>query len=352
MDDFFNDESTKRLIEIYEGKLSALTLEGEFEKRRNEYMINILNSMRNGALEWDKFTYYNIKRIGNDFRNELKPEPTNEMIDLVFSSLFRFFMELYFYKKEKIGFNLAGISDFAVKNKHKFSETTQDQIDFTLTLMPFFLLRECYQGDDIQYFIRASEAERNLKTRMDSWDGKIEMQINKVEVLKSKLEQQENAYNFVALYDGFNDLSKNKEKELKRAFWFTLVIGVLVLLPFGIDVSLVYKGIIKLDSMLSLFSLVPAFTLTFIFIYYFRISLTNYTSIKAQTNQIELRKTLCRFIQKYSEYAKEMKANDGNSLEKFESIIFSNIMPSEDKIPSTFDGIEQIAKLIESVKGK
>nr|OYN57287.1 hypothetical protein B7L52_00915 [Pectobacterium carotovorum] len=266
--------------------------------------------------------------------------------------LFRFLMELHFYQPNDLSFDLARVKDFVIYKKDKFDHDAQVQIAYALYEMPFTLCREKYQNSDVQSFIDAARAETVMKETMDTWNEKIKTQTNKVEKLKERLDEQENAFNFVGLYRGFDDLSDKKKIESRRSFWFTLLLGVLVLLPFGIDVSLVYNGVIKLDSMLSLLSLVPAFTLTFIFIYYFRISLSNYTSIKAQVNQIELRKTLCTFIQKYSEYAKEMKANDGNSLEKFESIIFSNIMPSEDKIPSTFDGIEQIAKLIESVKGK
>ena len=66
--------------------------------------------------------------------------------------------------------------------------------------------------------------------------------------------------------------------------------------------------------------------------------------------QLELRKSLCQFIQNYAEYAKEIKENDGVVLDKFENLIFSSIVASDDKIPTTFDGMEQIAKLAEIFK--
>lgn len=64
--------------------------------------------------------------------------------------------------------------------------------------------------------------------------------------------------------------------------------------------------------------------------------------------QIELRKTLCQFIQNYSDYSKNIKEKDANSLEKFENLIFSGLVTNEDKLPSTFDGIEQLTKLIKN----
>ncbi|WP_233964322.1 hypothetical protein [Pectobacterium versatile] len=355
MGDFFNDNSTKKLIESYEKKLSALTPNGEFEKERNEYMLTILNSMRNGALEWDKFTHYNRRIIGDYFKNELKNESRNEMsnymIDLMFSSLLRFLMEFCFYNKVDVGENLIHAFAFAVKNKDKFSETTQEQIEYAKNLMPFLLLKECYQGDDVQDFIKAAEAEKKLKTRMDYWEGKIEEQTERVEALSTILERQEIAYNFVGLSKAFNNLLIIKRVESRNALAYVIILAILTLLPLVSEFFylLSAKEGTSIDQS-KLVLLIPAVSITAIMIYYFRVSLSNFQSIKSQVVQIELRKSLCAFIQNYSEYAENMK--DKESLRKFENVIFSNIMPSEDKIPSTFDGIEQIAKLIESVKGK
>jgi len=89
--------------------------------------------------------------------------------------------------------------------------------------------------------------------------------------------------------------------------------------------------------------------LVVIFIYYFRVLLFNYKSVKSQLLQIELRKTLCRFIQHYTEYSSQIKEKDSESLGKFENIIFSGIVSNEEKFPST-DGIEQLGKLIKAAK--
>jgi hypothetical protein len=96
--------------------------------------------------------------------------------------------------------------------------------------------------------------------------------------------------------------------------------------------------------------LLPVFSITFILIYYFRVALQNHNSIKAQLSQIELRKTLCQFIQSYSDYSTKIKKEDPESLSKFESIIFSSIITNGDNIPSTFDGLEQVVKLISDLK--
>ncbi|OOF25714.1 hypothetical protein BZJ18_10915, partial [Salinivibrio sp. IB872] len=88
----------------------------------------------------------------------------------------------------------------------------------------------------------------------------------------------------------------------------------------------------------------------FISIYYFRVVLFNYRAVKNQLLQIELRKTLCRFIQSYSTYSSEIRKKDSDLLVNFEKVIFSGISSGEGEIPSTYDGIEQLARLVKSLK--
>ena len=45
-----------------------------------------------------------------------------------------------------------------------------------------------------------------------------------------------------------------------------------------------------------------------------------------------------------------MKKQDSSALEKFESLIFSGVVSDPEKLPSTFDGVEQIGNLIKSIK--
>ncbi|HDR1137280.1 TPA: hypothetical protein QB640_002020 [Pasteurella multocida] len=66
--------------------------------------------------------------------------------------------------------------------------------------------------------------------------------------------------------------------------------------------------------------------------------------------QLELRQSLCQFIQNYADYAKEIKEKDSASLEKFENLIFSSILSSPDKVPSTFDGLDQLANIVKEMR--
>lgn len=75
-----------------------------------------------------------------------------------------------------------------------------------------------------------------------------------------------------------------------------------------------------------------------------------FRSIKSQLLQIELRNAMCQFVQAYADYAKDINDKSPGTLEKFESIVFSNIYTEEKNIPSIFDGFEKIAKVIKPDK--
>ncbi len=143
-----------------------------------------------------------------------------------------------------------------------------------------------------------------------------------------------------------------KKSELNWAKFFMFIIGATI--PAVMMYSL-WHFINKTYAFASLNELIifaPASAITLVLLYYFRISLATYNSIRAQLMQIELRKSLCQFIQDYSKYSSAISKENAGLLSKFEDVIFSNIMTSEDKIPSTFDGLEQIATLIKAVKIK
>ena len=68
--------------------------------------------------------------------------------------------------------------------------------------------------------------------------------------------------------------------------------------------------------------------------------------------QLDFRYSLCQFIGAYSEYSRKIKEANGGALDKFESLIFSNLLSESDIIPSTFDGLDNLASLINNMRGK
>jgi len=129
-------------------------------------------------------------------------------------------------------------------------------------------------------------------------------------------------------------------------------LSVLIVLPIISGLIVVYLHLDNIAAVRDgiLVSIFPTVSFVAISVYFFRVLLFNYKSVKSQILQIDLRKTLCRFIQNYSEYSSNIKKNDASSLDKFESIIFSGIVTDDGNLPSTFDGMEQIGKLIKAAK--
>ncbi|NDY55667.1 hypothetical protein G3N56_02785 [Desulfovibrio sulfodismutans] len=95
--------------------------------------------------------------------------------------------------------------------------------------------------------------------------------------------------------------------------------------------------------------ILPLIVFEIILIYYFRIILQQYYSLKGQILQLEYRNAICAFIEDHGKFREE---HPKINFDKFDSLIFSPIVPQPDKIPTTFDGIEQIMSLIKEFKAK
>lgn len=356
MADFFNSKELTDKIKVY---LKLLDRElPQYEESSLNFKINkacasVLNEILQRPSYWDnncKLTLMRKFSRINSIISSLKKD--KEIIGELFSLLFSLVMEENFRLTDSGQNYFYNMRNVVSKHRDEFPESAQNEFNYILCEMPFDIVRENYHDSDISEFAKASIIDNSVKQYIKDLSDKIETQKKEVKSLHDELVKQKNAFNFVGLYKGFKFLSIIKTKESRFALCSTVLLGFLAVCPLFFEIYMLTEK--NTNSWFDIFkpATIPIITLTFIFIYYFRISLTNYQSIKSQIIQIELRKTLCTFIQKYSKYAKEMKTDDVNSLEKFETIIFSNIMTSEDKIPSTFDGIEQIAKLITSMKGK
>lgn len=92
---------------------------------------------------------------------------------------------------------------------------------------------------------------------------------------------------------------------------------------------------------------IPATTIEILLLYAFRLFYQQYLFVKSELLQVNLRHSLCAFIESYMEFKKD---NKDNTVDLFEQLIFSNIISDEKKVPATVDGLESIAELIRCVK--
>lgn len=193
-----------------------------------------------------------------------------------------------------------------------------------------------------------NDRKGTLDGELQVFDKDITKLKNDVDQLELSLKKQKTAFNFVGLSEGFENILKKKT----RAKWTSFVL--LSLITLSMFTILGYYRNTLPNEPTEIFDFwkfsMPYLGLEFILLYLFRVVLKHYNSIQTQIMQIELRQSLCQFIQSYADYAKEIKEKDGASLDKFENLIFSSIVSTSEQVPSTFDGLEHITNLIKSAK--
>jgi hypothetical protein len=271
-------------------------------------------------------------------------------VDTLLAVCYRFVVEFELKSSSGMSSDLSSAwNDIAELHFSEF-KIASTQIKWAKNHMAFNMLREYIQHPhmtslkDLPATIQASEDAR-IKS-----DEELSKREERVNALADKLKGYENAYNFVGLYQGFSNLKTDKVNEKKITFKFLIFLGLcLVIVPL-----LKLLNIIGHDDDLikEAFSVAALLALELMVIYFFRIALQNFRSTKAQLLQIDLRMTLCQFINSYVEFASDARKGDKELLQKFEQIIFSGIVTDESGIPSTFDGLDQVVKIAESFKSR
>lgn len=188
--------------------------------------------------------------------------------------------------------------------------------------------------------------------------------------LKSVLDKYTEAFNFVGLYKGFSDLRKRKEREKNFRLFFLFILGGAALAPLiaKVYVALVNSAKMTASELVNVADKSSSFLdklsfdtlnvdlaaalsfvgLELLILYFFRVTLHSLKSVRAQLLQIDLRMTLCQFIDKYAEYAQ----GKGEALKGFESVIFSGLVSVEEKLPATFDGFDVLQGIAEKLGRK
>ncbi|MDN4966007.1 hypothetical protein QYY51_17820 [Enterobacter hormaechei] len=324
--------------------------EAGFAAERDFLIIGALQLFIKHASLWDERVPFNIEQMGDAFIRELSSPTSEENLNLLFSSCFRFYMENYIFDKQNHFQLTAAIKDFGIYRQNEFDKAAADQITYALREMPLNIMRQLLMGDTVKSYREYLSRANDLQDASNHWDEILKDNLAKSQALNDSLVMQLNKFNFVGLYKGFAELGENKKNELFWAKIMMFTLGVLIPIPLIIEAFLLTNADITSSAWSNFIRILPILSLTIILIYFFRVSLMNFNSVRAQLIQIDLRKSLCQFIQNYAAYAKDIREQNTDLLVKFEEVIFSNIMPSEDKIPSTFDGLEQLTNLIGALK--
>jgi len=309
---------------------------------------------------FDEYCSANIEWIGRSFLDQLTAFPDTDVekkpdaLEHIFVLAYRFLCELEFTQSGDLSFELSGIKTFVIENLEKFVGMSRQQLIYSSYLMPASVVKKLINSPVLVEFKSFAETAKSASELKVTWDKEIKEKSTEINELREGLSKLKTTYNFVGLVKGFENLADTKKNERSRSFWTLLVLGAIMLSPVVIELIFVARNLEIIDSHKTtlVYALPGLITLEVILLYFFRVVLSNFRSITTQLLQINLRMSLCQFIQSYSEYSAKIKERDPSALEKFENLIFSGIISESGALPSTLDGMEQLAKLISSVRGK
>lgn len=214
-------------------------------------------------------------------------------------------------------------------------------------MMPEYMIRHY-----LYELAQQEEKIKNISSRCESDLKRWDSDIKKHEENLRKYSQQ---YNFVRLSKAFDEMYRRKVKEGWAALSMMLFFGGVAAIPLAYQVltgELGFMAKIFMDgfSVASLGKALPLLLLEGLLVYFFRVTLHNWYSIRAQALQLDLRKSLCAFIEEYMDFVKNNQRQDGSSLGRFESLIFSGIVSEPGQLPTVFDGLESMAKTIAGLR--
>lgn len=326
----------------------------EQEREQYELITVVASSMIDNPQLWEEQCLFNIYNIGDNFKSLIKNflfDFSDKNLSYLYDYIVRFLAELNLSFQQKEYSVNPGSSLFPIIKRLKeqmfySGERHPDSLNYAFYKMPIDILCFYMGNQGFKTFFEFDERKNALETSITKYRDEIQQKIDEVNVLKDKLDEYKTAFNFVGLSHGFENLLKQKNKAKTKTFCLLANLAIVALLPLGF--SFYKKFIANID--ISWQSMLPVIGLEFVLIYFFRVVLNHYHSIQTQIMQLELRQSLCQFIQSYAEYAKKIKNDDKDALEKFENLIFSSILSNPDKVPGTFDGVEGLTSLLKELK--
>ncbi|WP_139841993.1 DUF2207 domain-containing protein [Acinetobacter sp. ANC 3832] len=222
-----------------------------------------------------------------------------------------------------------------------------------VNVLPFDLIKQKYYDSELQKVDEIKEQVDIYIKYVEDWEMLFDQKQKLVSDLEKRLDSSKQTYDFVLLNKGFKQIYDQKIEDLKSPKsnfkWFLgaiLAIPILEIIFFGILIVLE----VVINPITIWYVLIPSISLILFLFYFYRINLQEVRSIKSQMMQLELRMALCQFIHNYADDSEKLHKKNQAGFEKFENIIFSPIVASDDNIPTTFDGVEQLAKIFEVFK--
>jgi len=357
---FFASEDNAAAIRSFATVLRTLPPLTEPHPEVVQPLTIFFNVLVGNLAAFDEHCPANIEWLGQRFIGQLvsfserRAEKPAELLIDIFTYAYRFLCELEFSQPGDLSFELRGVKTFVNESLELFTGIDRQQLVYASYTMPASLTKRILQHSSLVDFKAFAETASTAKQMKEQWDKEIIAKKLETDALQEAIGRLQTKFNFVGLVNGFEILAGKKKGESKRSFLALLGLGGLMVLPVTLQLWFTLQNVNTIDTHRTtlVYSLPPLLALELILLYFFRVVLSSYRGLQAQLLQLDLRVSLCQFIQSYSDYSAKIKKLDAAALERFESIVFSAITSDAEKMPATFDGVEQLAKLVSSVRAK
>jgi hypothetical protein len=317
-----------------------------------QFLRNTISIIKANGAAFDEKCAINIGWIGSQFEGDaqvLARAPLDEpTLDKFFAFVYRFIVEFDLSNTNDLSMELNSCLDFVRTNRSIFTEDAQRVMNYADQSMPIAIMKNLLGTELLSNIRNVEKYSEDVEGKFSTWEKELDEREGRADQIKASLEKYTTGFNFVGLYDGFNSLTAEKLKELKKMQDAQIFMGVLAIFPTLVELGVIISNLANFDVIkyALLASSVPAISLTVLLVYFFRLSVRSVDSYKSQLLQLELRKTLCRFVQNYVEFVGKLKPEERESISKFETVVFSGIVATDEKIPATFDGLDQLTKLL------
>lgn len=341
----------------------------EYEKLR--FTVMMLNNIALHVDDYDQNAFSTREWLINNFSAVLESRLTYEL-----SAITRMHEYLARFAREKtLRSGLANGEEQGILNYYRqpnLSIEEQSEADYIWNQLPLHLLETTSKiaiarveeqskitSNVTEEIIEANKTlnlVKGWKDEIENWESRVgEYQ----EILKG-LHQQ---YNFVGLAKAFLDLLDSKRNEKKwQKFWVCLL-ALAALTPVGCEFYFtmirtvpqtageVSKDFFSAFQDIKWPALISLLGLEVILVYYFRVALLNFQLLRTEILQLELRWSLCAFIEGYINFVKDRKDDiSADRLMRFEAMVFSGIDGSVKDIPNALDSIESLATIIKEFR--
>lgn len=243
------------------------------------------------------------------------------------------------------------LRNFLDAHRSDFIAEEKIRAEYLITGLPRELLTAQFNRLTADLQLSAQTAAASIKVESDRAEKSLQALKDideRATNLTNLLQERTEKLNFIGLSQGFSRMSDEAESAIRSPLiWLSVCAAAMLLAPIT---ALVVPKVAMFEDYEWWQIAGPILTFELVLFYLFRVLLLRYQSLKAQLLQIKLRFNLCAFIEGYSEFAARIrKSADDKTLDKFESLVFSGISPDPQKVPSQFDGIDQLANLLKAL---